>query len=146
LLPAMRSTGRGSRGGQGVGYGNCRHEAVNPTLTSGAPASADRPGAAVPAHGVPGGPDWGFGIVIGFLNFCALWFLIAFTGMFLTRGSPAATNYGYPPPWACLLGAIGCGGVQVLTVAVLIRRHITRARERQATDSEIIGLLQQTVE
>ena len=99
-----------------------------------------------PAHGVAGGADWGFGIVVGVLNFCALLFLMAFTGMFLSRGSPAATNYGYPPPWACLLGAVGCGGIPVLTVAVLIRRHITRARERQATDSEIIGLLQQTLE
>ena len=98
------------------------------------------PAAAVPAPGAPGGADWGIRIIVGFLNFGALWFLIAFTGMFLTRGSwdsSAGNIYGYPPPWACLLGAISCGSVPVLTVAVVVRRRIRHARELQAFDSEL---------
>ena len=98
------------------------------------------PEAAVPAASAPGGPDWGIRIVVGFLNFAALWFLIAFTGMFLTRGSwdsPAENVYGYPPPWACLLGAISCGSIPVLTVAVIVRGRIRHHRERQALDSEL---------
>jgi hypothetical protein len=62
--------------------------------------------AAVPASSTPGGPAWGIRIAVGILNFVALWFLIAFTGMFLTRGSwdsSGANIYGYPPTWhVCL--------------------------------------------
>src|SRR5215469_13595007 len=96
--------------------------------------------AAMPAPNAPRGPDWGIRIVVGFLNFAALWFLIAFTGMFLTRGSwdsPAENIYGYPPPWACLLGGISCGSIPVLTVAVIVRGRIRHDRERQALDLEL---------
>jgi hypothetical protein len=106
---------------------------------SGTFQQAEVPEAAVPVPSAPGGPHFGIRIVVGFLNFAALWFLIAFTGTFLTRGrwdNSGANPYGYPPPWACLVGAISCGTVPVLTVAIIVRKRIRNARERQAMDSE----------
>jgi hypothetical protein len=105
------------------------------------------PEVAVPAPSAPGVPRWGIRIVVGFVNFAALWFLIAFTGMFLTRSSwdsPGANIYDYPPPWACLVGAISCGSVVVFTFAVIVCRRITHARERQALASELPIQLRQT--
>ena len=51
--------------------------------------------AAMPAPNAPRGPDWGIRIVVGFLNFAALWFLIAFTGMLwlpTALGMPARSD------------------------------------------------------
>jgi hypothetical protein len=79
--------------------------------------------------------------MVGFLNAAALWFLIAFTFMFVTRNSwdtSAAKNlYGYPPPWACLLLATCCGSIPVLTAAVVVRGRIRRTRQRQVLGSEL---------
>ena len=132
-----------------LGIQTISHQAVD---GPGAFQQAEMPEAAVPAASAPGGPDWGIRIVVGFLNFAALWFLIAFTGMFLTRGSwdsPAENVYGDPPPWACLLGAISCGSIPVLTVAVIVRRRIRHARKWQALDGtadSTVGDLRLSVE
>ena len=86
-----------------------------------------------------GGLDWGFALVVGLVNFFALLPLIAFTGMFLTRGSwdrPGENIYGYPPPWVCLLVAISCGVVPLLSVAVAVRRRVRHVRQRRALHSE----------
>ena len=86
-----------------------------------------------------GGLDWSFVLVVGLVNFFALLPLVAFTGMFLTRGSwdsPGENIYGYPPPWVCLLVAISCGVVPVLSVAVVVRRRVRHVRERRALHSE----------
>jgi hypothetical protein len=113
----------------------------------GAFQQAETPETAVPAPSAPGGPNWSARVLVGFLNFVALWFLIAFTGMFLTRGSWDSSGeniYGYPPPRACLLGAISCGSVLVLTVAVIVCRRIRHAGRRQALDSELPSQLPET--
>lgn len=99
--------------------------------------SDEKPETSAPVPGRPAGPDWGIRIVIGFLNLAALWFLVAFVGMYRSQGTPSAAQYGYPPAWACLVGAVGCSIVPALTVVVLVCSRMRRARERRALKSDM---------